>query len=703
MSATVPPRPAAGPGPADADADYQLPLEPFQGTPEEIERQWFRQCYIGRGDRMKQLTARALVMGALLGGLLSITNIYIGLKAGWGFGVAITACILSYAIWTTLYKLGIARTPMTILENNCMQTAASAAGYSTGGTLISAFAAYMMLNNANLDIWQLFAWVFLLAILGVTMAVPMKRQMVNIEQLPFPSGIAAAETLRALYSTSARGLASAKALALAGLLAMASKFWLEGFALLPAKLAARLEPYSLGAAVEWLNVRLFGRAWMGRTVMVSWEPMFIAAGAITGMRVCASMLVGGVLCWMVFVPILQSSVDPATGAPYISAAGGFREVVQWTLWGGTACMVTSGILSFALQWRSALRAFRGLKTMFGQRSARLDPETRCAACGRNLTGLTEPRCPECNTPFEVEPRTVTEDPAELQRHMDAIETPGSWFVAGQLFALVGLCWLGHVTFQIPVWQTIVAVLMSFALALVACRVTGETDTTPIGAMGKITQLAFGALAPGNMNINLMAANVTAGAAGSSAALLTDLKSGYLLGAHPRKQFLAQFSGIFLGTFVTVLIFKVLVPGPEYLGTDQFPAPAAQTWRAVAEALGRGLGSLHPIKVWSLAIGGAVGLVLPLLSMAFPKQAKYIPSAAGVGFAWVFQFYYSALFFTGAVIAWVLEKTAKKFSQDYLFSIASGVIAGESLMGAGLAVAQNGPEIVRQVKESLFPA
>ena len=84
----------------------------------------------------------------------------------------------------------------------------------------------------------------------------------------------------------------------------------------------------------------------------------------------------------------------------------------------------------------------------------------------------------------------------------------------------------------PYWQSVLAVMLSFALALVACRVTGETDTTPVGAMGKVTQLTFGALNPGNVNVNLMSANITASAASSSADLLTDLKSGYLLGAHP---------------------------------------------------------------------------------------------------------------------------------------------------------------------------
>ena len=137
--------------------------------------------------------------------MLSLTNLYIGLKSGWGMGVAITACILSYAIWTTFVKIGLAKTPMTILENNCMQSTASSAGYSTGGTLVSAFAAFIMLNGHALPLPLTFAWVFFLAILGVTMAMPMKKQMINIEQLRFPSGVAAAETLRALHSHGAKG------------------------------------------------------------------------------------------------------------------------------------------------------------------------------------------------------------------------------------------------------------------------------------------------------------------------------------------------------------------------------------------------------------------------------------------------------------------------------------------------------------------
>src|SRR5438128_1785957 len=86
--------------------NFKLQIEPFVGTPEEIEKQWFEKVYKGRGDSMAQLTWRAIIMGSLLGAVLSLTNLYIGLKAGWGFGVAITACILSYAIWESFYRAG---------------------------------------------------------------------------------------------------------------------------------------------------------------------------------------------------------------------------------------------------------------------------------------------------------------------------------------------------------------------------------------------------------------------------------------------------------------------------------------------------------------------------------------------------------------------------------------------------------------------
>ena len=638
------PAAAAPAGSTDPYADYELPIEGFRGSPDEVERQWFERCYVGRGDSVAQLTWRAIIMGSALGGLLSLTNLYIGLKAGWGFGVAITACILSYSIWTGLHRIRLARTKMTILENNCMQSTASAAGYSTGGTLVSAFAAYIMLNNQTLPLPLMMGWVFFLAVLGVTMAVPMKRQMINVEQLRFPSGIAAAETLRALHATGDKGARAARALGIFGGLTAISQFWSDGLRLV----STRLEAFQISTWVTHLNQATFGPAWMGRTVMFVWDPIFIAAGMIVGLRVSLSIMLGAITCWMIFVPVLQARL------PEVAGLNGYRDLVQWTLWGGVACMVTSSILSVLFQWRSAVRAFQGLGSMFDRSS------------DRKMTPV------------------------------DAIETPMGWFALGQFASLVALSWLAHATFGMPYWQSALAVAMSFALALVACRVTGETDTTPVGAMGKIMQLTFGVVSPGNMNVNLMSANIAAGAATSSADLLTDLKSGYLLGANPRKQFIAQFSGIFVGTLVTVLSFGILVPDASVLGTDTFPAPAAQAWKGVAEAMALGIGALHPVKKWGIILGGLLGVLLPTLTRLFPKHARWVPSPAGVGLAWTFHWFYSLLFFTGALVAAAWQKRRPEQSEEFLFPIASGVIAGGALMGVVLIFAENGPDMVRQL-------
>jgi OPT family oligopeptide transporter len=575
-------------------------------------------------------------MGSVLGGVLSLTNLYIGLKSGWGMGVAITACILSYAIWTTFVKIGLAKIPMTILENNCMQSTASSAGYSTGGTLVSAFAAFIMLNGHALSVPLTLAWVFFLAILGVTMAVPMKKQMINIEQLRFPSGVAAAETLRALHSHGAKGMRAAKALGIAGILAAIDNFWHDGFAAI-----ARLAPFSSDTLVTKFNAVVFGPAWMGRTVMFSWEPIFIASGAIMGMRVCLSILAGSIVCWMGFVPALQHAG--------LITHDGFRDCVQWALWPGVSCMVFASLLNFILQWRISLRAFLDLGKIFSRKS-------------------------------------------KFPDEMESVETPMSWFAAGQIVSFIALALLAHASFGMPYWQSLVAVILSFALALAACRITGETDTTPVGPLGKVTQLAFGALNPGNMNVNLMSANITAGAAGSSADLLTDLKSGYLLGANPRKQFIAQFAGIFIGTVVSVLAFTLIVDKPEVIGSDQFPAPSAQTWAAVAQALSKGFEALAPAKIWSIVIGGAVGIVFAILPVIFPKQEKYLPSASGFGLAWIFQWYYGVLFFMGALIAWWFAKKSPAKAEEFTFPVASGVMAGGALMGVAIIFWQNGGEM-----------
>lgn len=593
-----------------------LPIDGFKGTPDEIEQQWYDQIYKGSGDRMKQLTWRAVIVGMLLGSILSLTNLFASLKMGWSFGVALTAGIISFALWNVFTRLGWAKSPMTILENTCMQSAASSAGYSTGGTLTSAIAAMLLLSGTHMPLGITFAWIFFIAVLGVTMAIPMKRQMVNIEQIRFPDSIATAETLKVLYSHGEKAIGQAKALLYSGLISSAN---------------ALIMNFGLEKWMEKIQLGIIGN-WYHRTVYFKADLMFIGAGVLVGMKTSVSLLVGGTVCWAFFVPWLESQKLIAEGA-------GFRDCVGWTLWGGTACMVVASIISFLYQWKSIVRSFSSLGTMFsfGKKKELTDTEK--------------------------------------------IETPMSWFLAGQIVSLIALAYLGHITFNVDYWMSALAVFLSFFLALVVCRITGEANITPTGAMGKVTQLIFGGVAPGNITANLMAANITAGSASSSADLLIDLKVGYLLGANPRKQFIAQFSGIFLGTIVSVLAFRAMVPDVDALQT--FNAPGARTWAATAEALGMGFSHLHPIKLKSIVVGSIVGALLVLLPRYYKESSKWLPTPIGFGLAWSIQWSDSFLFFVGAVLGYLADRFCAEKSKNYKIPTASGIIAGAALTGMAI--------------------
>ena len=612
----MPPEPSAPPPPR---------------TPEEIERHWFENVYAG--DRMPQLTLRALVMGMLLGAFMSLSNLYIGLKAGWGMGVAITSCILAYAIFAALHRAFPRRFPaFSILENNAMQSCASAAGYMTGAGLTNAIPALMMLNpQAVPSMGQLVIWVLVISWLGVFLAVPAKRQMINIEQLRFPSGIAAATTMRALHSEGGKAERQARALMWSGILGMVVTWFRDATAPW-----IRYPNIPTTWGTSWIKVGNYRLNQL--TMSFEGSLLFVAAGAIMGFRQAWSMLLGAVINYVILAPIMMDAGIIAT-----SGGSALRRISSWSLWIGVPMMVTSGLLLFFLQWKTVVRAFGTLTAFLKRRAGGQD------------------------------------DP------MERIEVPGSWFLAGMVTLGSAAVFLGHAIFGISWWMGVIAVLLTFFLVVVAGRATGETDITPTGPLSKITQLSFGAIKPGDVTTNLMTANITAGACSHAGDLLTDLKSGYLLGARPRQQFIAQFFGVLAGGLVVVPIFFLLVPNASVLGTERWPAPAAQVWRGVAELLSKGVGSLHPTARIGLLVGSLVGILLPLLELWFPKHRKYIPAPTGLGIAFTINGYNAVMMFIGAIAALALSKAKPAVHEEYTVPVSSGIIAGESLMGVLIAV------------------
>ncbi|MBL0061401.1 MAG: OPT/YSL family transporter [bacterium] len=182
-----------------------------------------------------------------------------------------------------------------------------------------------------------------------------------------------------------------------------------------------------------------------------------------------------------------------------------------------------------------------------------------------------------------------------------------------------------------------------------------------------------------MNTNLMAACITAGVADSASDLLTDPKSGYVLGANARKQFLAQFAGIFSAPLLRFLRFSWSFLMCQFSAT-KFPAPAAPSGASVLRdclmALNR---CIHACRA-ALVIGGIVGLLIPMCERLFPEYNKWIPSSMGLGLAFVLPFYNALSMFVSGVIAMIYMKMKTRKPEQYTVASASGIIAGESLMG-----------------------
>ena len=570
----------------------------------------------------RQLTVRAVVAGMLLGGFMSLSNLYVALKTGWSLGVSITACILAFAIFAALTRIGLVRRTFGMMENNIMKSAASSAGYMTGGGTVAAIPAFMMITGQVMDGWQMFFWISAIALLGVVMAIPMKQQMINVEQLRFPTGVATAETLRALYGEEGKGGGGkAKLLAYGSVLGAVVAFFRDA--------KAAWMPFNLPEKLKIPLLTLKGRPLVDYTLSFEGSLIMLGAGAIMGFRAAWSMLLGAFINYGILAPVLYEKgvIDPKLG---------YKNIVAWSVWFGSAMLLTSGLLSFAFQWDSAVRAVKSV--------------------GASLRG----------------------------HKGEEGEVPMLWFIVGLIALTPVVVFLEWFIFGIKAWMGLISVVLGFFIAIVACRVTGETDTTPTGALGKITQITFGVLDPGNATTNLMTANVTGGVGLHAADLLTDLKAGYLLKADPKQQFWAQLFGVLAGSVFVVPAYRLLIPTADVLGTDKWPAPGAQTWKGVAELLAKGFHTLHPTEQAALIIGGILGIVLVLLEKMLPKYRKFMPSPAGLGLAFTTPANNTISMFMGAAVAWWMERRDAQAADKYVVPVSSGFIAGESLIGVLIA-------------------
>jgi len=358
----------------------------------------------------------------------------------------------------------------------------------------------------------------------------------------------------------------------------------------------------------------------------SFDPslLLLGFGGIIGLRAGIGLLVGAIAAWGVIAPNIVSSGIVAVG----ESGNWFQPLVGWLLWPGVTLMVTASLTSFTLGLVQSLRV-------------------------GNRRGNREPA-----------------EPGGTKRFI-------GFLLAATLVVVLQISF-----FDIHWTVALIAIPMSFVLATVAARVTGETGIPPIGAIGKVSQLSFGVMAPLQPITNLMTANVAGGAAGQSADLLNDLRAGHAVGASPGRQVIAQCAGVLTGSLVGSLVYLALINDPvNQLLTPEWPAPAVATWKAVAETLSVGLQGIPASAVSAMAIAALLGIMLALLELRLTARTLvWLPSGATLGLAFVIPASTSMTLFLGALMASTLTRVAPHWSARFLLSIAAGLVAGESLFG-----------------------
>ena len=635
-------------------------------TREQKDRWWLENVF--RGD-MAQLTLRSAATGFLLGGVLAATALYIAGKTGITIGVGLTSVILAFAIYRLMNAAGLAQ-DFTILENNCTQSIATAAGYMVA-PLISSLAAYMLVTNTIIPAWHMVAWMVVCSIIGVLLAFPLKRRFINDEQLPFPEGRAAGVVLDALYTgAAAAGMYKAKILAYTAVVTggyqlLVSDGWMR---LLQIKLL-RMDQW-LGLKEAWtFHERLDSYYYAASTYIpkilgtdirqlglrLTLDAAMLGVGGLMGIAVATSVLLGAFVNFVILAPIMIQAGDIA---PRIGPTGALvpisrSEIVnQWSLWWGVTMMVVGSLVS-----------------LFGR------PQLITSAF-KNLRGKKE-------------------QGTDVLKH---IEFP-LWIsaVGIPIFSVLG-AWVTHAFFGVPWLLAFISLPLIFVLSVICANSMALTSWTPTGALSKITQFSMGAIDRTNPASNLIPAGMTAEIASNASNLLSDIKPGYMLGAKPRQQAIGHVIGIFAGALCCVPLFYLLFLPPDANGvrspatiiSEQFAMPAALQWKGVAELIMKGVSSLSNSAVVSMIVAAVAAAFIEVMRIV--TKGRFPLSAVSIGLGVVLPPESTLAMWVGAMVFWVMgrrQKTPGTKGHDFwvegMEPICAGLISGSALVGIGNAI------------------
>jgi len=571
-------------------------------------------------EQYRELTVAAVVLGIIQGIILNVAFVYAALKLGFSIGGSTVAAIMGYAILRGVMRKG------TMVENNINQTIAS--GMNTAGTgivftvpalfLLQASQAAQGNDSLQFSFLPLAIAGIAGAILGVVVIIPLRKQMIELDRLRFPSGVATATIIRA----GSTGLDKAILLGVGVLISVIWKLLLEsGWLNSPAMVAN----WGFGIQSEELHFG-FGIIPDYCAPVVYLSLMNMAAGMLAG-RGGIPFFLGGAIAWWVISPATVGlGWAPATEQG-IALIGGqmLRPIGIGVIIGGALMGVVMSIPAIRAAFATLASATK-TAGVGGRRSDEMSMWTIAWGTGAAILLFF------------------------LASRMTEGVTTGQAIIS----AIVGTLWLG-------------------LAALIVAQATGLTDISPMSGMALISVTLMMFLLNKNVAAAMVVGVAVCVAIGQGADMMQDLKTGFMIGARPIKQQIVQFATTWIGAIIALVVVYILWAGGEgdqngFGPGTALPAPQGGALMGILEAVSQG-----DVPIGKYVAGSAIGAVLgaaPLSGMGvLVGLAMYLPFSITLG--------YGLGCFTQMIVQRIKGST---FCEEKLVPLAAGLIVGEALTG-----------------------
>lgn len=688
----------------------------------------------GEKPQIQQMTIRATVVGLVIGSLVLVSNFQFGLQTGWvsmmSLPSALLACWFFRQVWPLIRRHDA---PFTDVETVYVQSMAVAVG--TGPLafgfvgVIPAIEKFLTKEESGgsreqgelFSLGQLLMWSAGLAFFGIFIAVPLRKQVIVREKLPFPSGSATATLIAVLNGSEilqevsrsdllqmrstrlselsppdregtslSRGGSpderySALAVDDAAVDEQDDTSYDENIGIL-FKTFAVSSIYTIGSYFLPVlrAIPLFG-TYLSRNYL--WEfqpsPAYIGQGIIMGLPTVSYMLLGCVLGWGVLAPIARHAgwVPPDAGVDDWE-----KGVHGWILWTSLSIMVVDSVVGFIVVTMRSIVKFwltddkaRLLTNVWDDSFESMLLEEERVINKRRYTNSSS-----SNRPNTVKLVYDDVDHEVAEEHLVKYTTVMSGIIVSSLLCIVLVIYLFGLEI-IPIYAMVTALLIALFLSVLGIRALGETDLNPVSGIGKISQLIFALIVPrdrrGSVLLNLVAGGVAESGAQQAGDLMQDLKTGHLLGASPRAQFVAQIVGA-IWSIVLSSIMYICYNKVYHIPDKQFRIPTAIVWIDCARLVtGKGL----PEKALSCSL--VLGFVFAILSLirncyreGNRKWLVYVPSGVAVGVGIYNTPSFTIARFIGGVVAslWMNSQRFNLGAKTKMIVFSSGLVLGEGI-------------------------